>query len=91
MANPANAFPFGNSSTSQQAIRTSAEWGALVRQRRQSLNLKQDDVAGLGNTGTRFVSDIERGKPTVQLQMALDLLDLLGLEVVVQSKSGGAL
>jgi y4mF family transcriptional regulator len=69
-------------------VRTSADLGAAVRLQRQHLGLKQDDVAGLGNTGTRFVGDLENGKPTIQLQKALDLLELLGLEVVVQAKSG---
>jgi HTH-type transcriptional regulator / antitoxin HipB len=54
------------------------------------LGLKQEEVAGLGNTGNRFIVDLERGKPTLQLQMALDVLDLLGLEVVVRPKSGGS-
>ena len=48
-------------------------------------------VAGLGNTGNRFVVELENGKPTVQLQKVLDLLDLLGLEVVVRPKSQPAL
>lgn len=69
-------------------VRTSADLGAAARQQRQHLGLKQDEVAGLGNTGTRFVGDLENGKPTIQLQKALDLLELLGLEVVVQAKSG---
>jgi hypothetical protein len=31
--------------------------------------------------------DIEKGKPTVQLQKVLDVLDLLGLELVVRQKT----
>ena len=34
----------------------------------------------IGNTGNRLIVDIDRRKPTVQLQRVLDLLDLLGLE-----------
>ncbi len=74
----------------KQVVRSTFDLGALVRAQRQHLGLKQEDVAGLGNTGTRFIGDLERGKPTVQLQMALDLLDLLGLEVMVQPKPGGS-
>ena len=44
-------------------------------------------LAGLGNTGNRFIVDLENGKPTVQLQKVLDLMDLLGLEVVVRTKA----
>jgi HTH-type transcriptional regulator/antitoxin HipB len=89
MANSPKELPLGKTVSVAQVVRTSAELGTLARAQRQHLGLKQDDVAGLGNTGTRFVSELERGKPTTQLQMALDLLDLIGLEVVVQTKSGG--
>jgi len=65
--------------------------GDMARRQRQLLGLKQEDVSGLANTGNRFIVDLEKGKPTLQLQMALEVLDLLGLEVVVQTKSGGSL
>ena len=53
--------------------------------------LRQLDVAGLANTGNRLIVDIENGKPTVQLQKVLDLLDILGLELVIQAKTSGML
>jgi serine/threonine-protein kinase HipA len=56
------------------------ELGAVIREQRKRLALKQLDLAGLGNTGNRFIVDLENGKPTVQLQKVLDLMDLLGLE-----------
>ena len=69
-------------------IRTSTALGAVLRAQRKRLALSQLDLAGLGNTGNRFIVDLENGKPTVQLQKTLDLMDLLGLEVVVRAKSG---
>jgi hypothetical protein len=48
--------------------------------------LLQADLAGLSGTGNRYVVDLERGKPTLQLQKVLDMLDLLGLEVQVAPK-----
>jgi HTH-type transcriptional regulator / antitoxin HipB len=68
-------------------IRSSVDLGAVIREQRKRLALKQLDLAGLGNTGNRFIIDLENGKPTVQLQKVLDLMDLLGLEVVVRSKA----
>jgi HTH-type transcriptional regulator / antitoxin HipB len=68
-------------------IRSSAELGAVIREQRKRLALKQLDLAGLGNTGNRFVVHLENGKPTVQLQKVLDLMDLLGLEVVVRTRA----
>ena len=83
-------LPAGNQPLSPHVIRSAAELGSLARRQRQLLGLNQGDVAGLGNTGNRFMVDLERGKPTLQLQKTLDVLDLLGLELVIQAKSGGA-
>ena len=85
-----NKLPSGNQTSLRRVIRCAAELGEVARRQRQMLGLKQGDVAGLGNTGNRFMVDLEHGKPTLQLQKTLDVLDLLGLEVVIQPKSGGA-
>ena len=63
----------------------------VTREQRERLALKQLDIAGLGNTGNRFIVDLENGKPTVQLQKVLDVMDLLGLEVVVRPKAARVL
>ncbi len=87
MPSSAQDLPLGHSTGSETPIRSSVELGAVIRERRKRLALKQLDLAGLGNTGNRFIVDLENGKPTVQLQKVLDLMDLLGLEVVVRTKA----
>jgi HTH-type transcriptional regulator / antitoxin HipB len=87
VSSPASELPLGNSASEETPIRSSAELGAVIRDQRKRLALKQLDLAGLGNTGNRFIVDLENGKPTVQLQKVLDLMDLLGLEVVVRTKA----
>jgi HTH-type transcriptional regulator/antitoxin HipB len=83
----AQDLPLGHSTDSETPISSSVELGAVIREQRKRLALKQLDLAGLGNTGNRFIVDLENGKPTVQLQKVLDLMDLLGLEVVVRTKA----
>ena len=83
----AQDLPLGHSTDSETPIRSSVELGLVIREQRKRLALKQLDLAGLGNTGNRFIVDLENGKPTVQLQKVLDLMDLLGLEVVVRTKA----
>jgi HTH-type transcriptional regulator/antitoxin HipB len=78
-------FPIGND-TDSTPIRSVADLGHVIRGQRKRLALKQVDLAGLGNTGNRFIVELEQGKPTVQLQKALDVVDLLGLEVLVRPK-----
>lgn len=75
-----------HSLTLQARIQTAEELGRFLRQFRQSQNLSQADVIGLANTGNRFIVELEKGKPTVQLQKVLDVIDLLGLELVIQKK-----
>lgn len=72
--------------TQAATIRHSEDLGKLVRQLRAEQGLLQIDLAGLAGTGNRFIVDLERGKPTLQLQKVLDVLDLMGLEVVVRRK-----
>ena len=88
MGSVTSNLPIGNSEPSETLIRSSGELGALVRARRKHLDLTQLDVAGLGNTGNRFLVELENGKPTVQLQKVLAVLELLGLEVVVRPRTG---
>jgi y4mF family transcriptional regulator len=67
-------------------IKTTKDLGVLVREYRDFQKMTQADILGLANTGNRFIVDLENGKPTVQLQKVLDVLDTLGLEVLIQKK-----
>ena len=82
--------PSGKSGAAFVAVRTSAQLGSVVRDRRKVLALKQEDVAGLGGTGNRFIVELENGKPTMQIQRVMDILDLLGLELAVRPRNAGA-
>lgn len=55
--------------------------GATVRERRKDLRLTQQQLADLAGTSERFVRALERGKPTVQLNHVVAVLDALGLEL----------
>lgn len=68
-------------------VRTASDVGILVKAQRKRQGLTQFDLAGLGNTGNRFIVDLEAGKPTVQLQKVLDMLDLLGIDVLLKSRA----
>lgn len=84
MPDESQKIPIGNFDH-PVVLRTAADIGQVVRAQRQSQGLRQIDLAGIGNTGNRLIVDIEKGKPTVQLQKVLDVLELLGLEVTVRS------
>jgi y4mF family transcriptional regulator len=58
-----------------------ARFGALVRERREALGLRQDDVALATGVGRRFIIDLEAGKPTCQLGKALLVAEAVGLRL----------
>jgi HTH-type transcriptional regulator/antitoxin HipB len=91
VATNTDKLPIGNSASLQAVVRSASELGAVIRERRKALALKQLDMAGLGNTGNRFIVELENGKPTVQLQKVLDVMELLGLELVVRPKTSPVL
>jgi transcriptional regulator with XRE-family HTH domain len=70
------------------AIRTVEELGRLTRAHRKSRRLTLETVSGLGNLSMRFLSEFERGKETAELGKVLKALRTLGLEVIIQPRSG---
>ncbi len=54
---------------------------ANVRARRAALGLTQQDLADLAGVSERFVRFVEQGKPSVQLDSLLAVLNTLGLEL----------
>ena len=52
--------------------------GAFVRQRRRANNMTQRQLGELAGVGTRLVSEMERGKPTVRMDAANRVLNVFG-------------
>jgi HTH-type transcriptional regulator/antitoxin HipB len=71
-------------------IRSSTDLGQFVRSIRKQQRLGQLEIAGLANTGNRFIVDLESGKPTLQLQKALEVLDLLGIDLIARRRGARA-
>jgi y4mF family transcriptional regulator len=70
-------------------IETPADLGDAVRRARRSRRLRQEDVALSAGTGARFVGELERGKPTVQLAATLRVLQVLGIVLEVDGGADG--
>ena len=68
-------FPIGNMKTH----RTPEAIGATVRKARNAAGLRQDELAGAAGVGTRFIVDLEAGKPTIQLGKTLQVLNALNI------------
>src|SRR5687768_4232398 len=61
----------------------------VVRQRRKRLGVTQQALAQMAGCGLVFVYNIEHGKPSLRLDKLLDVLEVLGLELVVTTGTSG--
>ncbi|MHC6228885.1 type II toxin-antitoxin system Y4mF family antitoxin [Arthrobacter sp. MMS24-T111] len=61
-----------------------------VRARRKALRLNQRDLADIAGVSERFVRFVEQGKPSVQVDSLLALLDALGLQLEVVPRASHA-
>ena len=64
-------------------VSDTATIGSAIRQARKAHGLTQSQLAGLAGTGLRFVSELERGKPNVNLHKILAVLAVLGLRLQI--------
>ena len=61
-----------------------------VRARRKALRLNQRDLADISGVSERFVRFVEQGKPSVQVDSLLALLEALGLQLEVAPRTSHA-
>ncbi|MDZ4691153.1 helix-turn-helix domain-containing protein [Terricaulis sp.] len=71
--------PKASSDLEANAAALALRFGKLVRQRREQLQMRQDDLALVSGLGRRFIIDLESGKPTAQLGKALVAASAVGL------------
>lgn len=71
-----------------RSIRDAADLGQLVRLRRKQLQLTQAELAEVAGVGKRFLSELERGKPTAEISKVLQVLSVLGLDLQVAARPG---
>lgn len=69
-------------------ITTPADLGAEIRRARHRRNLRLEDLALGAGVGIRFVSELERGKPTARLAETLRVVAALGLSVEIEDPIG---
>lgn len=62
-------------------VRTTEDVGVLVRAARVAQGVDQATTAGLSGVGVRFLGELERGKPTLRLGLALRVIQRLGFDV----------
>ena len=72
------------------SVTNSRDFGGLVRRQRRAQGLTQAELAGVSGVGLRYIVDLEKGKPTCSLDKALQVLQMLGVELTAQEPGDAA-
>jgi transcriptional regulator with XRE-family HTH domain len=62
-------------------VRNAQDLGALIRAARKRAGLTLEQCAGVSGVGIRFLSELERGKESAKLGLALRVASSLGIEL----------
>jgi HTH-type transcriptional regulator / antitoxin HipB len=62
-------------------IRTAADLGALIRERRVKLGMDQNDLAEKAGTSRKWIVEVEQGKPRAEIGLILRTLKTLGVSL----------
>ena len=65
----------------------SIEFGRIIRKNRIEQGLRQAQLAAAAGVGLRFLIELEKGKPTARLGMALAIVDALGCHIEIRPPS----
>ena len=61
--------------------------GEAIQDTRKKKNMRQSELADITGTSVKFISDVERGKETIQMDKAFVLLRALVLKIYVTPDS----
>ena len=67
-------------------ITDSKSFGNAVRERRKSMGYTQKYISEFTGISVSFLSDLENGKKTIELDKALRIANLLGLDVELNAR-----
>jgi transcriptional regulator with XRE-family HTH domain len=79
----------GESAADRKASELALAFGSLIRSRRKTLKMRQDQLALATGVGRRFLIDLEAGKSSCQLGRSLLVADALGLRLANILTAGG--
>ena len=65
-------------------ILTVKDLSKLIREKRLKLGMTQTDASALCNVGTRFLSELENGKPTLQIDKVLKVANFFGIKIFTE-------
>lgn len=70
-------------------IRTPADLGALIRDRRTRLGLDQKSLALKVGVSRQWIVEVEKGKPRAEIGLLLRTIDALGILLAAEKEASG--
>lgn len=70
-------------------ITSAAAFGEAIRVRRKELNYTQGFLSEFSGLSVSFISDLENGKRTAELEKAIYLANLLGMDLCLKGREDG--
>lgn len=67
-------------------ILDSKSLGKIIRDRRKELGYTQAYISEFTGLSVTFISDVERGKKTAEIEKIIKLLHILGLDLMVEKR-----
>lgn len=67
-------------------ITNAQTFGAAIRARRKELHYTQAYLAEFSGFSVSFISDLENGKKTAELEKSIHLANLLGLDLLLAAR-----
>ena len=69
-------------------INDANEFGKAIRKRRKELGYSQKEVSEFTGFSISYLSDLENGKQTTELGKAIYIANLLGIDLLMEERSG---
>ena len=67
-------------------ITDAASLGNAIRLRRKELKYTQGYISEITGLSVSFLSDLENGKPTAEIGKTIEVINLLGLDILVEGR-----
>ena len=67
-------------------ITDAASLGNAIRSRRKDLKYTPGYISEIRGLSVSFLSDLENGKPTAEIGKTIEVINLLGLDILVETR-----
>lgn len=65
-------------------LRSATDFGKIIKTKRKISKLTQEDLAAACGVGPRFIRELEKGKPSCQLEKAFHVASMLGIKIFTE-------